>query len=186
MHDDSALPERRQRRRLPLRKIALAVLGGLLLIRIVAFVVGSQDESGSSSEVAVVEAAEADVTPASELTVTHVVDGDTVDVSTGERIRLIGIDTPERGECGYEEATERVEQLVAGAEITLAAGAQDDTDRYGRLLRYVEADGVDVGQALIDEGLAISRYDSSDGYGSHPKEDAYQRSDEATEEQCPT
>lgn len=121
---------------------------------------------------------------AQSLRVTHVVDGDTVDVSTGERIRLIGIDTPERGECGFDEATRRVEELVAGASVVLVAGAHDDVDRYGRLLRYVDADGVDVGEVLLAEGLAISRYDSRDGYGSHPRETGYRLADAAAQDQC--
>jgi endonuclease YncB( thermonuclease family) len=37
--------------------------------------------------------------------VTRVVDGDTVDVANGQRVRLIGIDTPESGQCGAAEAT---------------------------------------------------------------------------------
>jgi hypothetical protein len=129
-------------------------------------------------------AAPATTPSAAALTVTHVVDGDTVDVSSGERVRLIGIDTPERGECGFDAATRRVEELVAGAAIQLVPGARDDVDRYGRILRYVEADGTDVGRVLIDEGLAISRYDGRDGYGAHPRQADYQARDEATAHLC--
>jgi endonuclease YncB( thermonuclease family) len=102
-----------------------------------------------------------------------VVDGDTVYVSTGDKIRLIGIDTPERGECGYQEATDRLAQLVDGRTIALEAGARDDVDKYGRLLRYVIVDGVDAGGILISEGLAKPRYNSTDGYGAHPREAEY-------------
>lgn len=119
--------------------------------------------------------------PATTWTVTHVVDGDTLDVRSPsgveERVRLIGIDTPEQGECGYEEATAALAALVLDRPVRLVAGAQDDRDRYGRLLRYVDAGTTDAGLALIEEGFAIARYDSRDGYGHHPREEAYVAAD---------
>jgi hypothetical protein len=118
--------------------------------------------------------------PAGVLSVTHVVDGDTVDVSSGERVRLVGIDTPELGQCGYQEATNLMRQLVAGKAVTLVAiPGRDDHDRYGRLLRYVRVGRADVGLAEISYGLAVARYDSRDGYGSHPMQPAYLAADAA-------
>src|SRR3954451_16257396 len=74
-------------------------------------------------------------------TVTHVVDGDTVDVQLGnriERVRVIGIDTPERGECWAPQATAATRSLAQGKAVTLVGDATQDTrDRYGRLLAYV-------------------------------------------------
>jgi micrococcal nuclease len=70
--------------------------------------------------------------------VTYIEDGDTIEVNTGERVGLIGIDTPEQSECGFEEASQRMEKLTLGETVTLTPGAQDDVDRYGRLLRYVD------------------------------------------------
>ncbi|MFA9445462.1 thermonuclease family protein [Egicoccus sp. AB-alg6-2] len=114
-------------------------------------------------------------------TVVHVVDGDTVDVraadGTEERIRVIGIDTPERGECGYVEAAAAMADLVDGRQVDLVAGARDDRDRYDRLLRYLDVDGTDAGLRLIERGLAIARYDSRDGHGRHDREDAYVAAD---------
>jgi micrococcal nuclease len=116
--------------------------------------------------------------------VTRVIDGDTIEVAgpdgTLERVRLIGIDTPERGECGFDAATERMRQMVQGRNVTLTPGARSDRDRFGRLLRYVEVDGIDTGYTLIAEGLAISRYDSRDGFGAHPREAQYVAADGAT------
>ena len=112
--------------------------------------------------------------------VTHVVDGDTVDVAGVGRIRVIGIDTPERGECGYDSATYAMSALVLGQEVTLVPGAVDDADRYGRLLRYVDVGPVDAGLRLIEDGWAIARYDSRDGYGRHAREDAYVAADLAS------
>lgn len=95
--------------------------------------------------------------------VTHVVDGDTVDVrlaSTGvvKRVRMIGIDTPERSRCGYGRATRTLQGLVpVGTRVVLVSDpSQDLRDRYGRLLRYVVrlSDGRDVNRAQVGRGMA--------------------------------
>ena len=123
-------------------------------------------------------------------TVINVVDGDTIDVraqdGTEERIRVVGIDTPERGECGFGPATSAMSALVLDQEVLLVEGAQDDRDRYDRLLRYVDVDSVDAGLALIENGLAIARYDSRDGYGEHARESIYVAADGVSENStCP-
>ena len=109
---------------------------------------------------------------------TDVVDGDTVDVRQGDqtdRVRIIGIDTPERGECGYEQAADVLAGHVLGQDVVLVPGARDDRDSYERVLRYVDraSDGLDSGRSLLDAGLAVARYDSRDGYGAHPREPGY-------------
>ena len=68
--------------------------------------------------------------------VARTIDGDTVELYTGERVRLIGVDTPERGEPGFNEATEFTRNLVEGETVWLS-GSGNDTDRFGRLRRYV-------------------------------------------------
>ncbi len=115
-------------------------------------------------------------------TVTNVVDGDTVDVEGVGRIRVIGIDTPERGACGYESATQAMSVLVLGRRVSLVPGATEDSDRYGRLLRYVDVGSQDAGLSLISDGWAIARYDSRDGYGRHSREDTYVSADMASED----
>ncbi len=93
-------------------------------------------------------------------TVTHVVDGDTLDVrlTSGktERIRLIGIDTPERGTCFSSPATARARQLAMSKRVVLRGDATQDTrDRYERLLAYVWIPGgKDLGFQLIAGGFA--------------------------------
>ncbi len=120
--------------------------------------------------------------------VVSIIDGDTVDVvSAGgrqERIRVIGVDTPERGECGFSEAADALGRIVLGQAVTLVSGARDDRDRYGRLLRYLDVGGRDAGLELIRAGYAIARYDSRDGYGRHPREDAYVAADAASINAC--
>ncbi len=115
-------------------------------------------------------------------TVTSIVDGDTIDTAAGT-VRIIGIDTPERDDCGYEAATENLASLIPdGAQVSLVpVETMADIDVYGRLLRYVDTvDGLDVGAAQIGAGLAIARYDSRDGYGAHPRESDYIALDEST------
>ena len=64
--------------------------------------------------------------------------------------------------------------------MTLTSDGRDDRDRYGRLLRYVDAGAADTGREMIGGGLAVARYDSRDGYGRHPREADYVALDGAT------
>ncbi len=68
--------------------------------------------------------------------VSHVVDGDTLDVEQVGRVRLVGIDTPEQHACGYDQATAAMTDLDQGRTVQLVHPAGlADTDPYGRLLR---------------------------------------------------
>lgn len=85
-----------------------------------------------------------------------VLDGDTIIVVLGGRavrIRYVGMDTPELGDCYFREASERNWQLVASRTIQLERDTSD-TDRYGRLLRHVWLDQGLVGWILVREGYA--------------------------------
>lgn len=94
-------------------------------------------------------------------TVVRWVDGDTVwlTVDLGFRLtttndfRLYGIDTPERGQPGYAEATARATAL-APAGSTVLVTTYKNPDKYGRWLAEVFAGGINVNQTLIVEGLA--------------------------------
>lgn len=118
--------------------------------------------------------------PSTTATIVRWVDGDTVVTSQG-RVRLLGMDTPERGRCGFGPASSYAARLAPpGTSVELVAvPGDDDKDRYDRLLRYVYAGTTDVGYAQILAGYAIARYDSRDGYGRHPHEDAYIAADNA-------
>ena len=118
---------------------------------------------------------------ASQADVIRVIDGDTVVISGDERVRLIGIDTPENGQCGFDEAKQALEKLLASGSATFYSGTTSDKDKYDRLLRYIEVEGIDVGLNLISNGFAIARYDSRDGYGPHDRESEYVSADENTE-----
>jgi endonuclease YncB( thermonuclease family) len=89
--------------------------------------------------------------------VTKVVDGDTIDVSiNGEtyRVRYILINTPERDQLFYAEATAANRHLVMGKTVYLVKDV-NETDRYGRLLRYIYLeDGTFVNRELVRQGFA--------------------------------
>jgi endonuclease YncB( thermonuclease family) len=89
-------------------------------------------------------------------TVTRVIDGDTIDVLIdGEqfRVRYVGVNTPERDEPCYSDATQANRDLVEGKTVTLVTDTSN-TDPYDRLLRYIYADGVFVNDSLVRNGYA--------------------------------
>ncbi|MGD2078582.1 MAG: thermonuclease family protein [Chloroflexota bacterium] len=89
--------------------------------------------------------------------VTRIIDGDTIDVDiqgAEYRVRYIGIDTPERDMPYYVEATEANRRLVQGQTVLLVKDVSE-TDRYGRLLRYIYLpDGTFVNAELVQAGYA--------------------------------
>jgi endonuclease YncB( thermonuclease family) len=118
--------------------------------------------------------------------VSKVIDGDTIEVTRGEQhetVRLIGMDTPERDACGYDEATQFMVDIVLDQQVTLVPGATTNRDVHDRLLRYVELAGLDVGLAQIAERNAVARYDSRTDQ-PHPREDLYREADDATVHRC--
>jgi micrococcal nuclease len=74
----------------------------------------------------------------------------------GALVRLIGIETPEVGECYGKPALARTRQLAQGRRVTLKGDPSQDTyDRYGRLLAYVWLPGGrDLGFQLLAGGFA--------------------------------
>lgn len=99
------------------------------------------------------------IQPAPRLTqtsVSRVIDGDTIVLDGGDRVRYIGIDTPEdtaKRDCFGRQATQRNRELVEGRQVALEKDVQE-TDRFGRLLRYVWVDGQMVNEILVEEGFA--------------------------------
>jgi endonuclease YncB( thermonuclease family) len=93
--------------------------------------------------------------------VSRVVDGDTIDLTNGAKVRLVQIDTPEvyfGVECWGRQASAETEKLLPpGTAVRLAAEpATDRVDQYGRLLRYVirAGDGLNVNVLLVARGDA--------------------------------
>jgi endonuclease YncB( thermonuclease family) len=103
--------------------------------------------------------------PAVKAVVDHVADGDTISVrlhGRDQEVRLIGIDTPESVrpgvpvECGAIAASNAMKHMLSpGDRVRLVADpSQDRRDQYGRLLRYVERGGRDVGERQVAKGNA--------------------------------
>ncbi|MFC1942878.1 thermonuclease family protein [Chloroflexota bacterium] len=91
-------------------------------------------------------------------TVTRVIDGDTIIISTGQRVRYIGIDTPELRpylEAFGTEAWQANRNLVENKEVRLETDVSE-TDKYDRLLRYVYVDDIFINAELVRLGLAES------------------------------
>jgi micrococcal nuclease len=90
-------------------------------------------------------------------TVERVVDGDTIILTSGERIRYILVDTPEitlgKNECWGSQASDHNAAMVLAQTVTLTYDVECE-DVYGRLLAYVEVGGVEVNRTLLESGDA--------------------------------
>ena len=93
--------------------------------------------------------------------VDRVVDGDTIELSDGRKVRYIGIDTPETKDprkevqCFGEEASAYNQDLVEGKVVALEADVADK-DQYDRLLRYVWLEDEMINKKLVAEGYAYA------------------------------
>lgn len=87
--------------------------------------------------------------------VDYVIDGDTIVLSNGERVRYLGINAPEKGQPSSTEATRANERLVAGKKVKLEFDVQT-RDRYGRLLAYVWVGDTMINEEIVREGWAVS------------------------------
>jgi len=92
-----------------------------------------------------------------EIKVVRVIDGDTFVIEGGERVRMIGINTPELKDPFGVESKNHLRKLIKNKYVNLVK--DDDTankDYFKRLLRYVYLDGADIGLAMIDDGFALA------------------------------
>jgi micrococcal nuclease len=91
--------------------------------------------------------------------IVNVVDGDTVDavidvgfdITVTKRLRLLGIDTPERGQAGYQEAREALAAEVLNQEVTIVT---EKSDSFGRYLASIHTGLINVNHWLVHKGLA--------------------------------
>lgn len=96
--------------------------------------------------------------------VTKVIDGDTIEIEGGQRVRFVGMDTPETVDprrpvgCFGKEASNEVKRLLTGKEIIMQKDISD-TDKYDRLLRYVYLP-LENGQVLF-----VNDYLVREGFG---------------------
>lgn len=93
--------------------------------------------------------------------VARVIDGDTIELENGERVRYIGIDTPETVDprkpvqCFGKEASAKNKELVEGKTVRLQKDTTD-RDKYNRLLRYVWVGDKFINLELVRQGFAYS------------------------------
>jgi endonuclease YncB( thermonuclease family) len=101
--------------------------------------------------------------------VTKIIDGDTLIVSGGETIRLLGMDTDERGYPCYSIAKKYLENLTLGKEVILERG-EEDKDQYGRSLRYIFLDNKNINVLLVEQGFAVARLEGSNFHAEEIKQ----------------
>ena len=89
---------------------------------------------------------------------TKVVDGDTIYLDNGEKIRFVGVNTPEKGVNGYFTSKNFVEKLCLGKTVGIDVDNSKHSDKYGRTLGVVIIDGKNVNEMLLKEGLAEVMY----------------------------
>jgi micrococcal nuclease len=89
--------------------------------------------------------------------VARVVDGDTIELETGETVRYLMVDTPESvngaTDCFGSDSAAYNAQLALGQAVTLRYDVECE-DRFGRLLAYVSLDGVELNTRLVEFGYA--------------------------------
>jgi len=87
--------------------------------------------------------------------VTYVVDGDTLEIATGERVRLIGVDAAERDGPYYGESKDKLSELVLNKQVRMEKDVLN-TDRYSRLLRYLYVGDTFVNLEMVKQGYAMA------------------------------
>jgi micrococcal nuclease len=89
--------------------------------------------------------------------VLRVIDGDTFVIETGERVRVLGINAPEMETFYGEPAKEHLLAIIDGKTVDLEPDhISDNKDVYGRLLRYVYLDGIDIDKKMVTDGYAVA------------------------------
>ncbi len=94
--------------------------------------------------------------------VSKVIDADTIKLENGQKVRLIGVDAPEKGECYYQEGVEFATKLLKGKYVRVEKDISG-VDQYDRLVRYIvipnenpKEDNILVNDYLIESGIALS------------------------------
>lgn len=141
-------------------KIVIAIILGALIIGLFIFVAILIKPSPSSGKVikGIESVQETSIGKTSEEPEYHsvikIVDGDTIRIDNGESVRLICIDTPERGEKGYKEASDYLESLILNQEVKLTKDVSE-RGKYGRLVRYIYSmKGDFINEIMVREGYA--------------------------------
>ncbi len=109
--------------------------------------------------------------------VTNIVDGDTVDLESGVRIRMLLVDTPEttsgKTDCYGQQAKSFTSMQLLNKDVTIAYDSVC-LDRYGRTLAYLSVGGVEHNRALVEQGFACMLYIAPDGQSRKSEFEEYQ------------
>jgi len=151
-----------------MKKIFYIIIGGIIVLIIIVIASSGGEKNKTKSEEFSSVTTIVDELPIKEedeqentYSVTKVIDGDTIAIESGEVIRYIGIDTPETVhpskpvECFGKEASNKNKELVEGKRVRLEKDVSE-TDKYGRLLRYVWAGDIFVNDYLVRQGYAYA------------------------------
>jgi micrococcal nuclease len=141
-----------------LEKWLILAVGAVLISLIIGNIIEVQIKKVKIPEI---KYAVATVTPIvrQKVKVVRVIDGDTIEIEGGEKVRYIGMDTPETVDpkkpiqCFGKEASNKNKELVEGKEVELEKDVSN-TDKYGRLLRYIWLDNEMINEKLVKMGYA--------------------------------
>lgn len=111
-------------------------------------------------------------------TVNYVVDGDTVELEDGTKLRLLLADTPEttqgKNDCYGQEAKDFTIEQLSGKKVSLTYDEAGCQDRFGRTLAYVKVGNVDVNAELVKRGYACFLYLPPSGGSRHEEFETYE------------
>jgi micrococcal nuclease len=92
------------------------------------------------------------------VSVTNIVDGDTIYVDYKEKVRFVGVNTPEIGQAGSSEAKKYVSDRIMGKQVYLDVDDKKRMDMYGRTLATIFIEGVNLNAELLCKGFAEVMY----------------------------
>ena len=106
--------------------------------------------------------------------VTRIIDGDTVEIDDNESVRLLGINTPERGEKYYGEATEFLSSLILNKTVKLEF-TNDRYDKYDRILAYIFLEDENINIKIVENGFGNYYFYSGEDKYSDDLEEAWDK-----------
>ncbi|MCA2981732.1 MAG: thermonuclease family protein [Myxococcaceae bacterium] len=110
--------------------------------------------------------------------VKRAIDGDTLELTDGRRVRLLLVDTPEttggKMDCFGAQAVQFTSERVTGQMVELTYDERGCTDRFGRTLAYVKVGGVELNRALVEQGYACTLYVSPAGSSRRDEFETYE------------
>ena len=104
-----------------------------------------------------------------EFIVSKVIDGDTIQLENGLKVRLLGINTPEKNMIYYEEAKEFLKKKIENRTIEIETNPENKIDKYDRVLAYVFLDGKFINKEILENGLGNLYYYEKDKHYSELK-----------------